>query len=162
MKPDARISSRVVWQGEEVVHAWESGTALPAGLPIRQVSGVCWTDEGQVVLVSEDGLAWNLPGGHPEGNETPQQTLAREVLEEACAEVLTCHLLGWQRVQDPRELPYLQLRYVARIRLLDFRPEYETLHRRMVLPQEFLNVLSWGHSPIAAELLRVALETNLP
>ena len=156
------VTDHVVWQGLEILHTWEAGTALPAGLPVRQVGGVCLTQAGEVVLVSTDGHAWTLPGGRPEGAETPEQTLAREVLEEACAEVLTCTLLGWQRVDDPREPPYLQLRYAARVRPNDFLPGHETLHRRLVSQQKVLSVLSWGHSPIAAELLRVALEADLP
>ena len=101
-------------------------------------------------------------GGHPEASETPEQTLAREVMEEACAEVLACTLLGWQRVDDPREPPYLQLRYAARVRLNGFLPQYETRYRRLVSRQNVPGVLSWGHSPIAAELLRIALEADLP
>ena len=156
------ITDHALWRGLEILHTWEAGSALPAGLPVRQVSGVCFAGAGEVVLVSEDGHAWTLPGGRPEGHETPQQTLAREVLEEACAEVLACTLLGWQRVDDPREPPYLQLRYAARVRLNDFQPEHETLHRRLVSRQDFLSVLSWGQSPIAAELLRITSEADLP
>ena len=156
------ITEHVVWRGLEILHTWKAGIALPAGLPVRQVSGVCFTQAGEVVLVSEDGHAWTLPGGRPEASETPEQTLAREVLEEVCAEVLACTLLGWQRVDDPREPPYLQLRYAARVRLNGFRPRHETLYRRLVSRREVLSVLSWGRSPIAAELLRVALEADLP
>ncbi len=166
------VTDHVLWQGLEILHTWETGTAPPAGLPVRQVSGVCFTETsftganftgaGAVVLVSTDGHAWTLPGGHPEGAEMPEQTLAREVLEEACAEVLACTLIGWQRVDDPREPPYLQLRYAARVRPDDFLPRHETLHRRLVSRQEVLSILSWGQSPIAAELLRVASEADLP
>ena len=71
-------------------------------------------------------------------------------------------LLGWQRIDDPREPPYLQLRYAARVRLQEFRPTHEIRRRRVVSPQDFLCALSWGRSPIAAELLRLVLEAELP
>ena len=153
------ITENIVWQGTEITLTWESGVT-PPGLPVRQVSGVCFTKAGEIVLVSEDGRDWALPGGHPEAGETPYETLAREVLEEACTEVLACTLLGWQRVDDPREGPYLQLRYVARVRPLNFQPEYEMRCRTTVSPQDFLSTLSWGGSRIASELLQIALKTN--
>lgn len=152
------ISENILWQGTRVTLTWEADAA-PPGLPVRQVSGVCFTEAGKIVLVSEDGRGWTLPGGHPEADETPHETLAREVLEEACAEVLACTYLGWQRVDDPREPPYLQLRYVARVRPLDFQPEYEMRRRTTVSSQDFLSTLSWGESRIAAALLQAALKT---
>ena len=155
------ISENIVWQGTGITLTWKAG-ATPPGWPVRQVSGVCFTEAGEIVLVSEDGRSWTLPGGHPEAGETPYETLAREVMEEACAEVVAHSLLGWQRIDDPREPPYLQLRYAARVRLQEFRPTHERRRRRVVSPQDFLCALSWGRSPIAAELLRLVLEAELP
>ncbi len=156
------LTETIVWNKRAIRTKWTRGTEVPNGLEVRQVSGVCFSGPGEIVLVSETGNEWNLPGGHPEAGETPPETLTREVAEEACAEVLACRLIGWQRVDDPRELSYLQLRYVAQVQLHKFQPTHEIGHRRLVSPQDFLSALSWGRSPIAAELLRVALETKLP
>ena len=84
------------------------------------------------------------------------------MIQEAYAEVLACTLLGWQRVDDTREPPYLQLRYTARVRLNGFLPQHGTRYRRLVSQQNVPGVLSWGHSSIAAELLRVVSEEDLP
>ncbi|WP_407570682.1 NUDIX hydrolase [Deinococcus altitudinis] len=162
MNPAARLRERVLWQGVEVERTWAAGTSLSTGLPVLQVSGIWLNEGGEIVLVSEPGGEWNLPGGHPQGREIPEKTLTRELAEEACAEMLTCRLLGWQRVDDPREPPYVQLRYVAQGQLREFQPAHEIRHRRLVSPQDFLSALSWGRSPIAAGLLRVALEAKLP
>ena len=156
------LTETIVWNKRAIRTKWTRGTEVPNGLEVRQVSGVCFIPVGEIVLVSETGNEWNLPGGHPEAGETPPETLTREVTEEACAEVLACRLIGWQRVDDPREPAYLQLRYVVQVRLREFRPAHEVRHRRLVSPHDFLSTLSWGHSPIAAELLRVTLEANLP
>ncbi|MGY2893117.1 NUDIX hydrolase [Deinococcus sp. UYEF24] len=156
------ITHNTVWQGVKLLHTWQPSTELSTSFPVRQISSVCFSGPGEIVLVSETGNEWNLPGGHPEAGETPTETLTREVAEEACAEVLACRLIGWQRVDDPREPAYLQLRYVVQVHLHDFQPVHEIRHRRLVSPQDFLSTLSWGRSPIAAELLRVALEANLP
>jgi ADP-ribose pyrophosphatase YjhB (NUDIX family) len=50
-----------------------------------------------VVLISPDGRRWGWPGGRPEAGEDWLQTLRRELLEEACAEVEQARLLGFTR-----------------------------------------------------------------
>jgi ADP-ribose pyrophosphatase YjhB (NUDIX family) len=52
---------------------------------------------GEIVLISHDGELWDLPAGRPEGCETLEETLRREMLEEACATVLQTRLLGFVR-----------------------------------------------------------------
>lgn len=44
-----------------------------------QAYGICFAGDGRIVLVSTDGVYWNLPGGHPEGDETLEEALRREV-----------------------------------------------------------------------------------
>ncbi|MEV6598428.1 NUDIX domain-containing protein [Actinoplanes sp. NPDC051346] len=63
---------------------WHSPTDVPAGTA-HGSAGVCLTD-GQVVLVTDDGRHWQLPGGRPEDGEDWADTLDREVQEEACAD----------------------------------------------------------------------------
>jgi ADP-ribose pyrophosphatase YjhB (NUDIX family) len=63
-----------------------------------------------------------LPGGHPEGNETPQEALVREVWEEACAVVERAAYLGAQQVTDEHGKTYYQTRFWARVKLESFTP----------------------------------------
>nr|WP_281416189.1 NUDIX domain-containing protein [Deinococcus aestuarii] len=119
---------------------------------------MCFTGDGHIVLVSQDGNTWSLPGGKPEGDETWEETLRREVAEEACAEVLDCRLLGAQRVEGLTPEPYDQLRFRARVGLHPFRPAFETRYRKVFAVEDYARVLPWGAGAIGQALLRQALD----
>ena len=68
--------------GQRWINSWHSSAAAPAGKP-HGSAGICVTETGEVVLISADGETWDFPAGRPEGNETWEQTLRREMLEEA-------------------------------------------------------------------------------
>ena len=69
----------------------------------------CVTADDDVVLISSDGARWGWPGGRPEPGESWQQTLEREILEEACARVTAARLLGFVRepcADGPNTIPF--------------------------------------------------------
>jgi hypothetical protein len=73
-----------VWaNGQGWLVSWHCASNPPDGTP-HGAEGVCLTTAGDVVLVSQDGVRWSLPAGRPELGETWEDTLRREVLEEAC------------------------------------------------------------------------------
>jgi hypothetical protein len=77
---------------------WRPGTHPPRA-PVGQAHGAnafCVSEEG-IVLISSDGEHWGWPGGRPEGNESWEQTLRREVLEKTCSNVIAARLLGFDR-----------------------------------------------------------------
>jgi len=76
--------------------AWYLTTAIPEGTAYG-ANAFCVTAENHVVLISEDGERWGRPGGRPEGDESWEQTVRREVSEEACAVVVDARLLGFTR-----------------------------------------------------------------
>src|ERR1700674_3029740 len=70
--------------GGDWLIAWHSPITVPAG-KAHGAHGFCVTNDGGVVLISNDGERWGWPGGRPEGDESWEQTLRREILEETCA-----------------------------------------------------------------------------
>lgn len=148
---------RTTWEGRPAVLTWLPGYRPGPAETVRQVSGLCFTGEALLLLVSQNGANWNLPGGNPEAGEGWEQTLRREVAEEACAEVRHCRLLGAVRVEGLTPQPYFQLRFWARVRQLPFQPEHETRHRLGVPPAEFARLLPWGAGAIGQALLAGAL-----
>ncbi|BDP41243.1 hypothetical protein DAETH_12120 [Deinococcus aetherius] len=154
------LSEETTWEGRPARLTWLPGYRPRPHETVGQVGGLCFTADGHIVLVSRDGSEWSLPGGKPEGDETWEETLRREVAEEACAEVLACRLLGAQRVEGLTPQPYHQLRFWARVGLHPFAPVFETRHRRAIPTEEYAHVLPWGAGVIGQALLRQAFATE--
>ena len=74
--------------------------------------------------------------GRPEGTENWEQTLRREMLEEACAEVVQARLLGFSRgecVEGPEKgLVLVRSVWRAEVELGPWEPRFEIQHRRIV------------------------------
>jgi ADP-ribose pyrophosphatase YjhB (NUDIX family) len=129
---------------------------------ITQASGVCFTDDGGVVLVAIEPHQWTLPGGTLEPGESAQDALVREIAEEACAAVLECDYIASQHIWDPDKTSeprsYYQSRWWAHVRLVVWDPHDESVDRIVVRPEAFLNTLCWREKTIARRLLALALD----
>src|SRR6266568_2149624 len=79
--------------GGDWLTALFSPPAVPTGTA-HGANGFCVTADDHVVLISRDGERWGWPGGRPEGDESWEQTLRREILEETCSLVRDARLLG--------------------------------------------------------------------
>lgn len=125
----------VTSNGQRWHATWHSGLVPPDGRP-HGSAGICVTDAGGVVLISADGASWDFPAGRPEGTENWKETLHREVLEEACAVVNEARLLGFCRSQclEGAEAGLVLVRsiWLARVGLLEWKPEFEIRFRRAV------------------------------
>ncbi len=90
----------------------------------------------QLVLVSHDGVHWGFPTGRPEGNESIEETLHREMREEACVHVVSARLLGFARgecVEGHEEgLVLVRSYWRAEVEMEPWEPRFEIAHRRVV------------------------------
>ena len=125
--------------------------------PINQVYGVCFDKNGKIALVLFK--RWSLPGGTPEKRETPEETLIREVDEEASLDLQDIRPLGYQKIEnlDNGDIFY-QLRYFAKVKKIKTQtidPANGKINRReFVSPKDFSKYCSWGN--VGEEVVRLA------
>ena len=148
------------WQGRALTLIWKPDFLLTPADTVMQASAICFTETGRIVLVEDEATAERmLPGGHPEASETPQETLTREVWEEACAVVQKSVYLGVQQVNDG-EQRYYQMRFWARVKLEPFVPHFETSRRLLVDPEDVISTLNWSTPKLARAMFDAALKVE--
>ena len=140
-------------RGQDWLVSWHPATSPPPAGKNHGSSGVCFTPEGDIVLVTENGSDWGLPEGRPEGAEDWRQTLDREVLEEACARVLDATLLGCTKgvcIRGHEQgLVLIRSVWYARVSLDEWDPEFEMVARRILSVEEALKELAKSPFPVA-------------
>lgn len=148
--------------GGDWVESWHPPSAVPSGKP-HGAEGICVTPSGEIVAISRDGVRWEFPAGRPEGVESWEETLRREVLEEACATVVGARLLGFTRgvcVGGHQEgLILVRSKWRADVELAPWDPQFEISHRRTIpvahLVDE-LKVATLSFAPIIRRMIREA------
>jgi 8-oxo-dGTP diphosphatase len=70
-------------------------------LPVTTVK-VYAIEDGQLLL-TKVGRGWDLPGGHIEKGETPEDALVREIQEEAGGKIGTIKLIGYLKITNVKE-----------------------------------------------------------
>jgi ADP-ribose pyrophosphatase YjhB (NUDIX family) len=123
------------------------------------------TSADDVVLISPDGTIWDLPAGRPEPGESWEQTLHREMNEEACAMVVAARLLGFTRGQcvagPERGLVLVRSVWRADVELRPWEARFEIADRRVVAPAAIEDALTLGSHPFAAIIRRELREAAL-
>ncbi len=149
------VVETVVADGARYRVSWFDPPFRPPLAETTQALGICFTPETQIVLVTWNDTDWTLPGGTIEPGETLEETLTREVWEEACARVRACAYIGCQRVEhlDEDRPAYYQTRFWASVELEPFEPAYEMTARKLVSPGEFPDTLFWGRETTATLIL---------
>jgi ADP-ribose pyrophosphatase YjhB (NUDIX family) len=153
----------VTTDGQDWRVAWHPPPVPPDGME-HGSAAVCVTGD-LVVMVSDDGRRWGLPGGRPEPGENWADTLRREVAEEACAVVTRSRLLGFSRgvcVRGPQTgLVLVRALWWAEVRLEAWVPRFEMCGRQLVpAPEAFAGMwIPNGYGPMYR---RIFTEAGLP
>ena len=87
------------YKGIRVTFTWIKTDNVFCYQPWTQIYGICFNQEGKILIIKDK--EWKIPGGSPEKGELPQETLKRELVEEANVIINHYWPLGVQGVSYP-------------------------------------------------------------
>lgn len=148
----AKFTEKSSWEGQEITYTWIPTADIKKYAPVTQVYGVCLDDEGKILVIKDK--RWQIPGGTPEAGETAEETLRRELIEEAQVVVENLIPLGVQEVRYPNNPDknqgdlFYQYRYFAVIKKINpMQPDPATgreYERKFVSFDEIDEYVKWG------------------
>ncbi|KKT48248.1 MAG: MutT/nudix family protein [Candidatus Collierbacteria bacterium GW2011_GWC2_44_18] len=152
------ISNTLEFEGTKIKFTWYPGDDISKYEPFTQIYGVVFDQNGNMLIQRREGCDWCLAGGTVESGETAEETLRRELIEEADVTVKNPILLGGQRVQFPGghnpnpskrgDDDFYQLRYYCEVdEVLPQTPDpdHDVINERLFVPQTEINkYLGWG------------------
>lgn len=158
VNPDIHTSFE--YAGQTILVDWYAVTnkdAIP-NLPWQQVYAV-GNFEGRVPLVtSSSGMKqFNLPGGTIESDETIEQTLVRELVEECNMRVVSWEPLGYQILTEPNGTNVPQFRAYATLEKIgEFvnDPGGNVIKNTLVPLDEVASLIDYGL--VGDEMIRLA------
>lgn len=117
----------------------------------KQCYGIVLDDNKQVLIISTDGKEWNFPGGGIEKDETFEETLTREVYEEAAVvihpESIKPFFYQTASIQETGEFEGTQLRFIAKVKSMDKfvnDPGGDTKFQKFVSIDEIPKYIKWS------------------
>lgn len=149
--------SSYTFNGIEVTMTWMKDEHLSKYSPVTQVYGVVFNDKGEILVARETTEGkWQIPGGKPEGDETVDETVKRELLEEVDVKAGAIYPLGAQKTEMPNNPNknegdlFYQLRCVVEMdELLPQTPDPDrgnVWERRFVPADKITEYIKWGET----------------
>lgn len=146
-----------------VKYSWFK-TPVPINLEIKQVYGVVFSNEGNILLRIDD-KKYKLTGGKPEKiDENLEATLKREYLEELNVEIEEIHYLGYLLVEENNK-QYAQVRMIARIkRIGEIKPDVDNgkIYKRFMANsnnvKKYLNYSDLAGNQLIDDAINIAKE----
>lgn len=89
--------------------------------PEAVVGSIIYNDKGEILLIKNPKFKdfWNIPGGHIELNESAEDTLKREIMEETGLELKNIEPIGFSEGINPKfffkEKHFVYLNYLAEL-----------------------------------------------
>ncbi len=126
----------------------------------RQVRAVCFLEDKIVIGLNGRKGTWGIIGGTIEENETFEETLIREIVEESNMKILGYLPIGYQKVTDSRDgSEFYQLRYVTRVTPIGpfiSDPAGTIVEIAIIDPSEYKRYFDW--KKIGDRIIERALE----
>ncbi len=146
-----------------VQYTWVKG-AVPKEILVKQVYGIAFSHEGNVILRVENGK-YKLTGGRPEIDDNDfSDTLRREYLEELNVELENLYYLGYLLVEEEQK-KYAQVRMIAKIKNIgDIKPDIDNgkIYRRFMAKQtnvkKYLNYQDLAGNQLIDDAINLANE----
>ena len=151
--------------GQDWIVSWHPPSTPPAGTP-HGAAGICLTGDAGIVLVQNAG-GWEIPAGRPEDDENWEETLRREMKEEACVAVTEARFLGFTRGPCVRgaQQGHVIVRSVwrAEVELRPWKPQFEMTDRLVIPSLDVWNRLTMPESESMARInARMLVEAGIP
>ncbi|MUK90388.1 NUDIX domain-containing protein [Ornithinibacillus sp. L9] len=155
----------VNWGESKVKLTWHANQTLPSRNLITSVHGYCFHEE-KLMLVNLNQRGWDIPGGHIEQDETPEECFKREAMEEGYIEG-RCYPLGYiivdhsENTKWDESSPYPEIGYQVFYRmdieqLHPFEAKFESFQRVFIKTDEITNYYQGWHE-FHQEILNCAL-----
>ncbi len=147
--------AKYYWKKEEV----------PKNLIVKQVYGISFSDDGNILLRVEDNK-YKLTGGKPEKyDKNFEETLKREYMEELNIEIKDIYYLGYLLVEEENHEKYAQVRMIARIKnIKEIKPDLDNgkTYRRFMANIEnvkkYLNYPDLAGNQLIDDAIKMAKE----